>query len=88
MGFSVIDLPHLYLIPLSVTSKTKLSVFQYKILHNILQTISLLYKMRKADSPTSPHCEHESQVIKHIFLNYQYGDAFTIGTIMIVPDLS
>ena len=47
MGISETDLPQLYLIPFTVTSETKLSMFQYKILHNILPTNSLLYKKRK-----------------------------------------
>ena len=71
MGISATDLPHLYLIPFTVTSETKISMFQYKILHNILPTNSLLYKMEKVDTPKCPHCEHESQDIKHMFLNCQ-----------------
>ena len=70
-GISETDLPHLYLIPFTVTSETKFSMFQYKILHNILPTKSLLYIMGKVDTPKCPHCEHESQGIKHIFLNCQ-----------------
>ena len=64
MGISETDLPYLYLIPFTVTSETKLSMFQYNY---ILPTNSLLYKMGKVDTPKCPHCEHESQDIKHIF---------------------
>ena len=71
MGISETDLPHLYLIPFTVTSETKISMFQYKILHNILPTNSLLYKMEKVDTPKCPHSEHQSQDIKHMFLNCQ-----------------
>ena len=71
MGISETDLPHLCLIPFTVTSETKLSMFQYKIFHNILPTNSLLYKMEKVDPPKCPHCERESQDIKHMFLNCQ-----------------
>ena len=63
MGISETDLLHLYLIPFTVTSETKLSMFQYKILHIILPTNSLLYKMEKVDTPKCPHCKHESQDI-------------------------
>ena len=45
------NLPHLYLKPFIVTSKTKLSMFRYKILHDILLTNFLLYKMGKGDTP-------------------------------------
>ena len=76
MGISETGLPHLYLIPFTVTSETKLSMFQYKILHNILLTNSLLYKMGKVDTPKCPHCEHASQDIKHMFLNCQYVKDF------------
>ena len=46
-------------------------MFLYKILYNILPTNSLLYKMGKVGTPKCPHCEHESQDIKHMFLNCQ-----------------
>ena len=71
MDISETDLPHLYLVPFTVISETKLSMFQYKLLHNILPTNSLLYKMKKVDTPKCPHCEHESQDTKHMFLNCQ-----------------
>ena len=48
------DLRKLYLLPIEVTKEVKLSMFQFKIIHNILCTKSLLFKMKKEDSPTLP----------------------------------
>ena len=53
-GTSKISLPHLYMMSFTVTSEAKLSMFQYKILHNTLPTNSMLYKIGKVDSPKMP----------------------------------
>ena len=44
----------------------KLSMFQYKIIHNILCTKSLLFKMKKEDSPRCPFCPADHTII-HLF---------------------
>ena len=53
-GYQKDDLRKLYLLPFEVTKEVKLSMFQYKIIHNILCTKSLLFKMKKEDSPRCP----------------------------------
>lgn len=55
-GYQKDDLRKLYLLPFEVTKEVKLSMFQYKIIHNILCTKSLLFKMKKEDSPHCPLC--------------------------------
>lgn len=55
-GYQKDDLRKLYLLPFEVTKEVKLSMFQYKIIHNILCTKSLLFKMKKEDSPRCPLC--------------------------------
>ena len=41
-------------------------MFQYKIIHNILCTKSLLFKMKKEDSPRCPFCPADHTII-HLF---------------------
>ena len=43
----------LYSLPFRVTNEVKLSVFQYKIVYNILYTNIILYKMKKKRQPES-----------------------------------
>ena len=60
------DLRKLYLLPFEVTKEVKLSMFQYKIIHNILCTKSLLFKMKKEDSARCPFCPADHTII-HLF---------------------
>ena len=41
------DFSKIYLLPFKATKETKLIMFQYKIIHHILFTNSLLYKLKK-----------------------------------------
>ena len=65
-GYLKDDLRKLYLLPFEVTKEVKLSMFQYKIIHNILCTKSLLFKMKKEDSPRCPFCPADHTII-HLF---------------------
>ena len=65
-GYQKDDLRKLYLLPFEVTKEVKLSMFQYKIIHNILCTKSLLFKMKKEDSPRCPFCPADHTII-HLF---------------------
>ena len=56
----------LYLLPFEVTKEVKLSMFQYKIIHNILCTKSLSFEMKKEDSPSCPFCQAD-HTIMHLF---------------------
>ena len=49
-----------------MTKEVKLSMFQYKIIHNILCTESLLFKMKSEDSPLCPFCQAD-HTIMHLF---------------------
>ena len=68
------DLRKLYLLPFKVTKEVKPSTFQYKIIHNILCTKSLLFKMKKDDSPRCPFCpaDHTIVHLMMIWENYIY----------------
>ena len=65
-GYQKDDLRKFYLLPFEVTKEVKLSMFQYKIIHNILCTKSLLFKMKKEDSPRCPFCPVDHTII-HLF---------------------
>ena len=65
-GYQKDDLRKLYLLPFEVTKEVKLSMFQYKIIHNILCTKSLLFKMKKEDSPRCPFCPADHTIV-HLF---------------------
>ena len=65
-GYQKDDLRKLYLLPFEVTKEVKLSRFQYKIIHNILCTKSLLFEMKKEDSPCYLFCPADHTII-HLF---------------------
>ena len=50
---------------------TKLRVFQYKILKNILFVNKMLFKVRKVQSPSYPYCKRKDETYIHLF--YRYG---------------
>ena len=54
------------ILPFVVTKEVKLSMFHYKIIHNILCTKSLLFKMKKEDSPRCPLCPADHTIL-HLF---------------------
>ena len=68
-GFDPSQRHKVYSLPFGVTKEVKLSVFQFKVIHNILSTNSLLYKMKKVNSPNCPFCPNTEQ----IFLTYLYA---------------
>ena len=63
-GYQKDNLRTLYLLPFEVTKEVKLSMFQYKIIHNILCTKSLLFKMKKEDSQRYPFCRADHTIIQ------------------------
>ena len=65
-GYQKDDLRKLYLLPFEVTKEVKLSMLQYKIIHNILCTKSLSFKMKKEDSPRFPFCPADHTIV-HLF---------------------
>ena len=52
--------------PISMSLSTKpqpIKMFQYNIIHNILCTKSLLFKMKKEDSPRCPFCPADHTIV-------------------------
>ena len=53
-------------------------MFQYKIIHRILPTNSLLHKMKKVDSSTCPFCPSELHTIWHLFIECTQAKSFWV----------
>ena len=51
-------------------------MFQYKIIHQILPTNSLLHKMKKVASPSCPFWPSECQTLWHLFINCKQASSF------------
>ena len=67
-GFNFQERQKIYSLPFRVTNEVKLSVFQYKIVHNILYTNQLLHKMKKKQQPDCPYCHGIDQTPLHLFV--------------------
>ena len=75
-GIAKEDLNKIYLLPFTATKELTLVMFQYKIIHNILATNSILYKMKKVASPSCPFCPSDSQNIHHLFISCPKASSF------------
>ena len=78
-GVEKSDLSKIYLLPFKATREIKLTMFQYKIIHRILPTNSLLYKMKIFASPFCPFCPSECQTLWHLFVNCKHANSFWDG---------
>ena len=58
----------IYKLPFKITRETKLSIFQYKIIHNILPHRSLLYKMKISESRLCLFCK-ELESLPHMLVD-------------------
>ena len=54
-------------------------MFQYKIIHRILPTNSLLHTTKKVASPSCPLCPSECQTLWHLFINCKQASSFWNG---------
>ena len=68
MGFSKEECKKIYSVPFVATKEIKLSMFQYKIIHNILYTNAVLHKMKKVEDPFCPYCPNVEQTVTHLFV--------------------
>lgn len=75
-GIAKENLNKVYLLPFKATKEVKLAIFQHKIIHNILATNSILYKMKKIASPACPFCLSDSQNIRHLFISCPQASSF------------
>ena len=63
----------MYLLPTKVTVDTKIRMFQYKILNNILYLNRRLYLMKKVESPLCSMCGMEVEALAHIIIHCKYS---------------
>ena len=62
------DWKKIYILPRVVIINSFQRNFQYKILHNILYLIKMLFNFGKIKAPLSSFCHSYDETIKHIFL--------------------
>ena len=67
------DWPLIYALAGKLTLDSKLRVFQYKVLNNILYLNKSLYKIKLADTPLCTFCQREEETINHLFLECEYS---------------
>ena len=75
-GITKENLNKIYLLPFKATKEVKLAIFQHKIIHNILATNSILYKMKKVASSSCPFCLSDGQNIHHLLISCPQASFF------------
>ena len=58
------------MLPRIVTKDSRLEIFQYKLLNNVLYLNKMLFKFEKIDSPLCPFCKMIEETPLHFFYNY------------------
>jgi len=67
----------IYSLPFRATKEIKLTIFQYKIIHNILYSNSLLHKMKtEVNSPDCPFCVNTEQTALHLLITCPVASSF------------
>ena len=75
-GFDIHERQKIYSLPFRVTKEIKLTIFQYKIIHNFLYTNYILYKMKKVENPHCPFCTNVDQTVSHLFVSCPSASSF------------
>ena len=63
-------------LPFFLTKDSMLQWFQYRIIHRILGTNRLMFKMGVVDQNNCSFCNHFSETIVHLFWECRYVDQF------------
>ena len=99
LGIEYDNLNAIYLLPFNVTKETKLSMFQYKIIHNILPYGNMLYMMKILNSllcnycnllETLPHMLVECNTVHDFWVkaiswwNSQSGNSYAVNVLSIL----
>jgi hypothetical protein len=63
----ILNWKEMYRLPFITTKSSKLQWFQYRIIHRILGTNSLLYKINQKPNDKCSFCLEEVETIEHIF---------------------
>ena len=64
-----LDWASIYMIPRMVTVESKLRIFQYKVLNNILYLNDRLYKMWIVQTPLCSLCKQEKETVIHFVMS-------------------
>ena len=74
-GFTADEISHIYELPFKLTLDVRLSVFQFKINHNILYTKSRLFRDKITENDKCYLCS-ESQTLVHLFADCVFSKIF------------
>ena len=66
---SNLDWKTIYMLPRIVTKDSRLQVFQYKLLDNVLYLNKMLFRFVKIDSPLCSFCKMIGETPLHLFYN-------------------
>ena len=69
-----IDWATVYLLPQKTTTESRMRIFQYKILNNILYLNNRLYKFGYVESPMCSLCNSETETMTHLFCHCSKTD--------------
>ena len=69
-----IDWATVYLLPQKTTIESRMHIFQYKILNNILYLNNRLYKFGYVESPMCSLCNSETETMTHLFCHCSKTD--------------
>ena len=75
-GIEKSDLTKIYLQPFEAMREIKLTMFQYKIIYQILPKNSLLHKMKKNASPSCLFSPSKCQTLWHLLINCMHTSSF------------
>ena len=75
-GFDADDRQKIYFLPFLMTKEVRLSIFQYKIIHNVLYTNCILHKMKKVQDPHCPFCTNIDQTVTPLFVSCPIANSF------------
>ena len=69
-----VDWATVYLLPQKTTIESRMRIFQYKILNNILYFNNRLYKFGYVESPMCSLCNSETETMTHLFCHCSKTD--------------
>lgn len=63
----------IYMLPRKVSMDTKLRIFQYKILNNILYLNKQLFTFKKTNTKLCSFCKLQDEIINHLFVECNFS---------------
>ena len=75
-GFTQENIHRVYELPFKIKNDIKITMFQYKIIHNILATNVSLFRAKIRDYDICPQCLTDRHTIDHMFLHCSLTSSF------------